>query len=252
MYTPPTSSNVIHLFCKHPVLLVITIIAGLTFSGAIGCISCNPYTNCSKSLVTFTFDDGYLSAYDTAYPILDKYDYKATAFIPTDFIGQDNRMTEHQIEMLSAYGWEIGSHTKSHTLLTTFSESEVIVELKDSQKVLKDITLSPVNGFASPSDAWNDQVIGDIESVYSYHRTCTPGYNNIPPTDLYELKSMVIHSSTTVDEVKSWIDYAYANNKWLILTLHDLDENGEYSWPSQNLEEVAKYLHDKEYSSTLS
>lgn len=253
MYIPPTSSNVVHLFCKHPVLLVITIIAGISFTGALGCITCSPYAQCdNKSLVTFTFDDGYLSTYNIAYPILDKYDYKATAFIPTDVIGQDNYMTEHQIEVLSAYGWEIGSHAKSHKKLTDLSESEVLSELKDSKEILNGITLSSIPGFASPQDAYNDEIINDISSMYTYHRTCAPGYNDIPPTDIYQLKSMVITETTTVEQVKGWIDYAYANNKWLILTFHDLNGSGMYSWPSQNLEEVAKYLHDKDYTSSPS
>lgn len=250
MYIPPTSSNVVHLFCKHPVLLVVTIIAAITFSGAVGCVTCNPYAQCNKSLVTFTFDDGYLSTYDTAYPILDKYDYKATVFVPTDFIGTDGYMTEEQISILHSYGWEIGSHAQSHARLTELSDTELTSELSNSKEILNAITTSYVSGFASPENAYNEKTVNSIRAFYRYHRTCDPGYNDIPPSDMYYLKSMAITSDTTVDEVKGWIDYAYANQKWLILTFHRIDESGEYNWPSENLEAVAQYLHDKEYSST--
>lgn len=252
MYIPPTSSNVVHLFCKHPVLLVITLIAGISFTGALGCITCSPYAQCdNKSLVTFTFDDGYLSTYNTAYPILDKYDYKATLFVPTDYIGRDGYMTKSEIAKLIAFGWEIGSHTKSHTSLVQLSETNRMTELTGSKEILNGITLRSTAGFSSPMSEYNDATIQNIKSVYSYHRTGDFGFNEISASnDVYRLKSMIIRDTTTVQEVKGWIDTAYAENKWLILTFHRIDESGEYNWPSQNLEEIVKYLHDKEYISS--
>jgi peptidoglycan/xylan/chitin deacetylase (PgdA/CDA1 family) len=251
MYIPPTSSNVVHLFCKHPVLLVITIVAGLAFSGAVGCITCNPYAQCdNKSLVTFTFDDGYLSVHDVAQPILEEYGYTAVAFIPTDFIGKVGYMTDQVID-LQSNGWEIGSHSKTHRSLLSLSEQDRMVELTTSKETLSKITMSLPSGFSSPLGEYDDSTISDIKSAYSYQRTCDFGYNDISPSsDVYRLKSMVVRDTTTVEEVKGWIDYAYENNKWLILTFHKINEFGEYNWPSENLDAVAQYLHDKEYSST--
>lgn len=250
MYLPPTSSNVIHLFGKHPILLVVTIIVGLTFSGATAGFASHSDAYVDKSLVTFTFDDNYLSTYSIAYPILNEYNYKATVFVPTDFIGKPGYMSEQQLFNLKMYGWDIGSHTKTHTDMVSLTSSQVQDELTMSRDRLTSINMGAPVGFASPLGSYDASIVAEIKSVYVYQRTCDPGYNDIPPGDAYYLKSMVIKSDTTVKEVKGWIDYAYANHKWLILTLHRLDDSGEYSWSSQNLEEIAQYLHDKEYTSS--
>ena len=72
-----------------------------------------------KRSVVLTIDDGYRSAYDTAYPILKKYGYKATLFIYTDYIeASENSISWDQLREMKANGFEVGSHTLSHTDLT--------------------------------------------------------------------------------------------------------------------------------------
>ncbi|NIR16016.1 MAG: polysaccharide deacetylase family protein, partial [Desulfobacterales bacterium] len=39
-----------------------------------------------RKAVAITIDDGYRSVYELAYPILRRYNFKATLFIYTDFI----------------------------------------------------------------------------------------------------------------------------------------------------------------------
>jgi peptidoglycan/xylan/chitin deacetylase (PgdA/CDA1 family) len=41
-----------------------------------------------NNLAVITFDDGYESFYTLAFPLLKKYDFPATVFLPTDFINQ--------------------------------------------------------------------------------------------------------------------------------------------------------------------
>jgi peptidoglycan/xylan/chitin deacetylase (PgdA/CDA1 family) len=75
--------------------------------------------------VVISIDDGYKSVYDIAYPILKKYGFTATLFIYTDFIGSSrNAISWEQLRQLKAEGFEIGSHTLSHTDLTQRLEGE--------------------------------------------------------------------------------------------------------------------------------
>ena len=69
--------------------------------------------------VVLTIDDGYRSVYDVAWPILKKYNVKATLFNYTDFIGAPAALTWEQIKEMAASGLiEIESHAKSHSSLS--------------------------------------------------------------------------------------------------------------------------------------
>lgn len=78
----------------------------------------------NKSVI-ISIDDGYRSIYDIAYPILQKYGFKATLFIYTDFINASrNALTWNQLSEMKANGFEIGSHTIYHSDLTRLKEGE--------------------------------------------------------------------------------------------------------------------------------
>ncbi len=75
--------------------------------------------------VVISFDDGYQSFYEIAYPILKKFDFKATLFVYTDFIGNGkNALNWKQLRELKAQGFEIGSHSVSHSDLTKQEKGE--------------------------------------------------------------------------------------------------------------------------------
>jgi peptidoglycan/xylan/chitin deacetylase (PgdA/CDA1 family) len=78
-----------------------------------------------KKSLMITIDDGYRSAYEVAYPILKRYGFTATLFIYTDYVGvSDKAITWDQLEEMSIDGFQIGSHTISHSDLTMKKEGE--------------------------------------------------------------------------------------------------------------------------------
>jgi peptidoglycan/xylan/chitin deacetylase (PgdA/CDA1 family) len=84
-----------------------------------------------KKSVAIAIDDGNMSAYTIAYPILRKYGYRATLFIYTDFVGiSKGAITWEQLREMKAAGFEIGSHTESHSDLTKQREGESHAEYK--------------------------------------------------------------------------------------------------------------------------
>ena len=65
-----------------------------------------------------SLDDGYLSAFEVARPILKKFNYPWTYFIYTKFIGSGGKSVSwEQLAMLRDEGVEIGCHTISHQSL---------------------------------------------------------------------------------------------------------------------------------------
>ena len=86
--------------------------------------------------VLITMDDGYRSVYKIAYPILNKYGFKATLFIYTSFVGVSKMaITWAQLKEMQTNGFTIGSHTIYHSDLTSpkagESEQEQIARLRE-------------------------------------------------------------------------------------------------------------------------
>jgi peptidoglycan/xylan/chitin deacetylase (PgdA/CDA1 family) len=72
-----------------------------------------------RKSVLITMDDGYRSVYNIAYPILQKYGYKATVYVYTSFVGVSKMaITWNQLKEMKANGFSIGSHTINHSDLT--------------------------------------------------------------------------------------------------------------------------------------
>lgn len=127
-----------------------------------------------------TFDDGYLSVYEHAYPALVEHQIKATIYVVVDSIGGLNEwdrkagdqsepmMSAEQIKELSNAGFEIGSHTLTHPHLTELNDSELKHELVESKNRLEDLIGKPVKSFSYPYGDCDDRVIASaIEAGYS-------------------------------------------------------------------------------------
>lgn len=70
-----------------------------------------------KSCV-ITLDDGWLSAYTNAWPILKKYNYPFTVFIYVNYVGSGGKsLTWDQLAEMRDAGVDIQSHTYSHSNL---------------------------------------------------------------------------------------------------------------------------------------
>jgi peptidoglycan/xylan/chitin deacetylase (PgdA/CDA1 family) len=91
--------------------------------------------------VVLTFDDGYRDFYTEAFPILKKYSYSATVFLPTAFIDgakQGLRRKQHltwdQVRELRNGGINFGSHTVNHPDLSQLKQDEIEYELRRSKE----------------------------------------------------------------------------------------------------------------------
>jgi len=82
--------------------------------------------------VIITSDDGYLSNYSIAYPLLKKYGISATFFVTTAYMGVDTQyshITWAQAKKMEQSGLiDIQSHTHRHQLLNLLSEEEVVYD----------------------------------------------------------------------------------------------------------------------------
>ena len=117
-------------------------------------------------VLAITFDDGYKSVYKTALPILQKYGFPATVFIPTKYVGKTSEWIDQSIPLLTwdeilimnSKGISFGSHGHSHQDLTDMSHTQAKHELELSRKLLEEKLQSPVISFSYPYSKSNEYI----------------------------------------------------------------------------------------------
>ncbi len=127
--------------------------------------------------VILTVDDGYADFYYNAYPILQKYQMKAIAFIPTGLMGGGMYMTWAQIEELARSPYVIfGAHSIHHYFLSKIAPSVMVSEIVDSKRILEQHVGYTVNWFCYPYGGFNDAVVDAVKKAgYIGAITTLPG-----------------------------------------------------------------------------
>jgi peptidoglycan/xylan/chitin deacetylase (PgdA/CDA1 family) len=123
--------------------------------------------------VAITFDDGYLDTYSQAAPILAEAGLRSTVYVPSDYVGQPDRIQPHQAGELAAMGMTVGSHSRSHADLRRCTDAELDEELRGSRTALEDVIGRAVLGFAYPYGLLDDRIA---------ERTAAAGYTHAVTT----------------------------------------------------------------------
>ena len=120
--------------------------------------------------VTITFDDGYKNNYTNALPILRQYNFPATVFLATDYIGSNDifpwldGLVGHDRDVRESFmpmAWDevvemsqdniaFGSHTCSHSNIRLISENVFEEEIKRSKSIIENKINKNVELFSYP------------------------------------------------------------------------------------------------------
>ncbi len=132
--------------------------------------------------VVITFDDGYEDNYTNAFPILKKYNMKATVFMIADSIGAPRFLTADQLKEMNAYGFDVQSHTYSHRPLTTLDGEEIKAELSHSKVVLEEVLNKKIQYIAYPQGKY-DKKVEELTREAGYKLAFTVGPGNYTRED---------------------------------------------------------------------
>lgn len=117
--------------------------------------------------IALTFDDGYRSFAENAYPVLLRYGFTATVFVVTGLLGATSDwerspkrplLAPGEIRELAVDGIEFGSHTHTHRNLTVLTSEEALYELRRSREVLGHIVGGEVTRVAYPFGAADERI----------------------------------------------------------------------------------------------
>jgi len=146
--------------------------------------------------VLVTIDDGHLSTWSIARPILKRHNIPALAFVTPSMVGRkraaDKRIPEgyaawSELRELTASGVQVASHSMSHRSLGPMSSSQVREEAAMSKTMLEDRLGVEVGAFAYPYGTRADfttatgQILRDVGYRFAFtsqHGPISRGVNH--------------------------------------------------------------------------
>ncbi len=151
--------------------------------------------------VLITFDDGYVDNYTTAYPILKKYNLKATIFVVTGFLGKrKGYLTWDQLREMEKNGITVESHTVPHAPLPQLPDERIREELVESKRQAEKELGHPIEFIAYPTGV-HDLHIADIAKEAGYKGGFTVKYSNVDRTsNVYALERVPIFRTGATNE----------------------------------------------------
>ena len=119
--------------------------------------------------VLLTFDDGYDDNYTELFPLLKKYQVKATIFVIGNAMGWSHKMTRAQVREMSDSGLvSIQSHGYTHDNMDMMDEATLEYELSESKKVLAEVTGRIPYVLCYPSGRYSNLTLKVAQEHYQF------------------------------------------------------------------------------------
>ena len=157
-----------------------------------------------EKTVVITFDDGYRSNTKYAYPVLKKYDFKATIFLVTGLIGEKENVIEHASwNDLVKCNTVFSYHSHSHDMHKVGSNGKSALVTSNSSTVETDMLISKAllgtSYFAYPYGQNNRTVKNLLKNTgYRMAFTTVTDYTN-RKTDIYAIPRFTITPSIDLE-----------------------------------------------------
>ncbi len=166
----------------------------------------NLFTTAGQKNFIITFDDGYRDVIQNAYPILEKFGFKATIFLIVNKIGQEGYLSWDDIFQLQSRGWSFGSHTLNHQNLVALNQAEAENEIIQSKKILDWALAKPVTFFCYPIGKFNQKIIKIVEEAgYAGAVTTLSGREN-SAANIYQLKRVRVSGPDSLERIKEKLE----------------------------------------------
>ena len=163
--------------------------------------------------IIITFDDGYYSNYEYIYPILKKYNVKASIFVVTDKIDKEidgiKYLTwDNCLEIQNSGLVEIFSHSTNHIFYDKFPARRVRDDVKESyEEIEKHLGKQPLKVFAYPYGAYTKETVKALKNNGIDYQVYDIGINNFKDLDKSFIKRINIPCEMTGKEIIEEIEH---------------------------------------------
>jgi peptidoglycan/xylan/chitin deacetylase (PgdA/CDA1 family) len=126
--------------------------------------------------LVISFDDGYRSVYEHAFPRLRHRHWPAVLNLATGNLYWYYGISPRRVRRLIRAGWELASHTISHVSLRGASRRTLEVEVAGSRRLLRAMFHVPVRNFAYPEGKWDRRAAAALRAAgYTAAAGIAPG-----------------------------------------------------------------------------
>ncbi|MBM6506166.1 MULTISPECIES: intercellular adhesin biosynthesis polysaccharide N-deacetylase [Staphylococcus] len=177
--------------------------------------------------VWINFDDIDMSVYDSAYPILKKYNVPATGFVITGHVGEDDFHNLNLInlsklkEMQKSKIWTFSSHT--HNLHSLTKDNKSIITKKSGKQIKNDISKSnhyinknfdkTNNSLAFPYGEPSKKNIKILKSENIKYAYTLADHSVYPDDDNYAIPRVLVNEDSFNKLIKKWDGFKDGKSK---------------------------------------
>lgn len=166
-----------------------------------------------KKPVIISFDDGYLTNYTYAFPIIKKYKVKTTIFIVAKTVGQTTgnpHFTWEQAKIMQQSGLvNIHSHTYSHDYLTDLDSFQLERELRLSRYLIEKNLGTKCDILAFPFGSYNQNIVNSAHKA-GYNvlaQVGETGTNTVAGVKTKPFVRITVYGSWTGEDLITMIDF---------------------------------------------
>lgn len=196
--------------------------------------------------IIITFDDGYESVFENAFPALSEFGFTAVVFVITGHIGKLNNwdanlggnlvrhLNQQQIYSLAQNKIEIGTHGISHRPFTYLTEEEADLELRESKRVLAQITGENIISMAYPFGMQNQVIQKQVEKS-GYQFACVNLFGSSNHSNPFAIRRIPVYGTDSSLAFRLKINNGFSNKI-------ELSKLKVLSWPAFLTPIYQKYI----------
>lgn len=151
-----------------------------------------------------SFDDGHISNYEVAFPLLKASNAGADFFINSANVGRAGYCNWQQLREMAQSGMSIQSHSHEHRYLTSYDAVALRHELSRSRQVIEEAIGQPVTLLAPPGGRMPAYLV-DVARECGYRHILSSKPGLVESAEKIVMPRMAVTSSLDMTTLKAWL-----------------------------------------------
>ena len=211
--------------------------------------------NKKQRKILLTIDDGFLSFYENAWPLLKERKVPFILFVSTREVGSFNYMTWNQIKELSKEDFvEIGNHSHSHEYLVDEHIEVIREDIEKSIKIFKDKLGKNSNFFSYPFGEYSlefKRLIKSLNFDYAFGQHSgvmddTKDFYELPRFPINEKYGEIKRFNSLIKTLPFKYKEIYPNEKYLLQNKNPPEVKISFYENIKNLKSLTCYSNEND------